>query len=123
MYIYKISGTQVTLVGKKGPEDTLITQDTYPARIDHPNTHAVLSYSEAEGIHWEYIPYTPVELRERAYETELCIEWDGEILTVDGANQKWQEYQAEGNEKAVELTALIAAAKSEIRSRYLDTRE
>lgn len=118
MYIYKINGTRAALIGKKDAEDILITQDSYPARIDHPNTHAVLSYSKANGVHWEYIPFTPTELRERAYETELCIDWDGAVLTVDGANRKWQEYQAEGSDKAAELTALIAAAKEAIRERF-----
>ena len=98
----------------------LIEQETYPARVDHPNTHAVLSYSEAEGIHWEYIPYTPEELRERAYETDKVISYEGKMLTVDEANRKWQEYQAEGNSKANELTTLIANAKATIREQYPD---
>ena len=98
----------------------LIEQETYPARVDHPNTHAVLSYSEAEGIHWEDIPYTPEELRERAYETDKVISYDGKMLTVDEANRKWQEYQAEGNSKANELTTMIANAKATIREQYPD---
>lgn len=94
--------------------------ESTPARVDHPNTHAVLSYSEAEGIHWEYIPYTPKELRERVYETEKIISYEGDMLTVDEANRKWQEYQAEGNSKANELTTLIANAKATIREQYPD---
>lgn len=61
-----------------------------------------------------------MELRERMYETEKCITYAGELLTVDEANKRWQEYQAEGNAKAAELTALIAAAKAAIRDQYPD---
>ena len=120
MYIYTIKDNKATLLGQRGSYDQLIEQETYPARVDHPNTHAVLSYSEAEGIHWEYIPYTPKELRERVYETEKIISYEGDMLTVDEANRKWQEYQAEGNSKANELTTLIANAKATIREQYPD---
>lgn len=120
MYIYTIKDNKAVLLGRQGSYDQLIEQETYPARVDHPNTHAVLSYSEAEGIHWEYIPYTPKELRERAYETEKIISYEGDMLTVDEANRKWQEYQAEGNSKANGLTTLIANAKATIREQYPD---
>ena len=120
MYIFTTKDSVATLIGQQGDYDQIITQDTYPARIDHPNTRAVLSYSETAGIHWEYIPMAPVELRERAYETEKLISWDDELLTVDEANKRWQEYQAEGNAKAEQLTALIAVAKADIRARYPD---
>ena len=120
MYIYTIKDNKATLLSQQGSYDQLIEQETYPARVDHPNTNAVLSYSEAEGIHWEYIPYTPEELRERAYETDKVISYEGKMLTVDEANRKWQEYQAEGNSKANELTTLIANAKATIREQYPD---
>lgn len=120
MYIYTIKDNKAVLLGRQSSYDQLIEQETYPARVDHPNTHAVLSYSEAEGIHWEYIPYTPKELRERVYETEKIISYEGDMLTVDEANRKWQEYQAEGNSKANELTTLIANAKATIREQYPD---
>lgn len=120
MYIYTIKDNKATLLGQQGSYDQIIEQETYPARVDHPNTHAVLSYSESEGIHWEYIPYTPEELRERAYETDKVISYNGKMLTVDEANRKWQEYQAEGNVKSAELTALIVSAKTAIRERYPD---
>lgn len=118
MYIYTTTGNKATLVSQQFNYDQIITQETYPARIDHPNTHAVLSYNETDGIHWEHIPLTPTELRERAYETVKCITYENEQLTVDEANKKWQEYQAEGNEKAAEITTLIAAAKASIRTEY-----
>lgn len=120
MYIYTIKGNKAVLLGQQSSYDQLIEQETYPARVDHPNTHAVLSYSEEEGIHWEYIPFTPEELRERAYETEKVVSYEGVMLTVDEANRKWQEYQAEGNSKANELTTLIANAKTAIREQYPD---
>ena len=120
MYIYTIKDNKATLLGRQGSYDQLIEQETYPARVDHPNTHAVLSYSEADGIHWEYIPYTPKELREHVYETEKIISYEGGMLTVDEANRKWQEYQAESNRKANELTRLIANAKATIREQYPD---
>lgn len=120
MYIYTIKDNKAVLLGQQSSYDQLIAQETYPARVDHPNTHAILSYSEAEGIHWEYIPYTPEELRERAYETDKVISYEGKMLTVDEANRKWQEYQAEGNSKANELTTMIASAKATIREQYPD---
>ena len=120
MYIYTIKDNKAVLLGQQSSYDQLIEQETYPARVGHPNTHAVLSYSEAEGIHWEYIPYTQEELRECAYETDKVIRYEGKMLTVDEANRKWQEYQAEGNSKANELTTLIANAKATIREQYPD---
>ena len=123
MYIYTIKDNKATLLGQQGSYDQLIEQETYPAQVDHPNTHAVLSYSETEGIHWEYIPYIPKELRERVYETEKIISYEGDMLTVDEANRKWQEYQAEGNSKANELTTLIANAKAMIRRQYPDAEQ
>ena len=123
MYIYTIKDNKATLLGQQGSYDQLIEQETYPAQVDHPNTHAVLSYSETEGIHWEYIPYTPKELRERVYETEKIISYEDDMLTVDEANRKWQEYQAEGNSKANELTTLITNAKAMIRGQYPDAEQ
>lgn len=119
-YIYQINGTKAELINKTESYDRLITAETYPAREYHENTHAVLSYNEEQGIHWEYIPFTNAELRERAYETEKLVNFENEILTVDEANKKWQEYQAEGNTKATELTVLISAAKNRIREQYPD---
>lgn len=117
MYIYTIKNSKANLISNQD-FDQIITQETYPARIDTPNTKAILFYNETDGIHWEYIPLTPAELRERAYETVKCITYENEQLTVDEANKKWQEYQAEGNEKATELTQLIHTAKENIREQY-----
>lgn len=119
MYIYTIKDNAAALVGQR-EFDQIITQDTFPARIEHPNTHAELRYSPEKGVYWEYIPYTPRELRERAYETEKVITFEDELMTVDEANKRWQEYQAENNTKSSELTALIAAAKAAVRERYPD---
>ena len=35
-----------------------------------------------------------MEMREKAYETEKCIEWDGDMLTVDEANNMFLKYDA-----------------------------
>lgn len=119
-YIYQINGSKAELINQTESYDRLITAETYPAREYHENTHAVLSYNETDGIYWEYIPFTPMELREKAYETEKCIEWDGNIMTVDEANDMFLKYDAEGNTKANGLTSLIASAKAEIRERFPD---
>lgn len=67
------------------------------------------------------VPATPTptaeKRRETAYNTEPCVEWEDEMITVTEAAQLWQYYAAEGSGKAEQLTALIAAAKAEIRGR------
>lgn len=64
---------------------------------------------------------TGAEKREIAYETEAIIEWQGDIITVDDGNRLWSAYTAEGKVAiAQELTALIAAAKEQIREKYPD---
>ena len=116
MYIYTIKDNKAVLLGQQSSYDQLIEQETYPARVDHPNTHAVLSYSEAEGIHWEYIPYTPEELRERAYETDKVISYEGKMLTVDEAQQKCDVFYAVGritDDQYTELCALIESVYAE----------
>lgn len=121
MYIYTIKDGKANLVAQNNEYEQIITQDTFPARIEHPNTHAILSYNETDGIHWEYIPYTAKELREIKYETEKNISFDGELLTVDGANDLWLKYQAEGDTvKTNQLTEIISAKKAEIREIYPD---
>jgi len=97
-----------------------IEQENYPAKELRPDTHEVLKYDTENGVHWEYIPFTPAELREKAYETEHNIVYGDEVLTVDEANHLWEVYKAEGSERATELTELIAVAKAEIRERYPD---
>lgn len=61
---------------------------------------------------------TPAQQREEVYNTQLIVEWEGELLTVTQAAQKWQYYAAEGSAKADKLQALIAAAKQTIREQY-----
>lgn len=63
----------------------------------------------------------PAQEREDAYNSEPVVEWEGEMLTVTQASQKWQYYAAEGDmEQAAAITALIAQAKKEIRSQWPD---
>ena len=67
---------------------------------------------------------TPAEQRERAYDTEPCVVWDGDMLTVTQAAQQWAYYAAEGNTaKTDAITALIAAAKEKIRAEWPDGEE
>jgi len=77
-----------------------------------------------EAAHPEAVPESgttsPTQQREEAYNTQPIIEWEGELLTVSQAAQKWMYYAAEDNAKADELTALIAAAKQTIRAQYPD---
>ena len=63
---------------------------------------------------------TPAKMREKAYNTQKLIEWDGGMLTVTDAATLWQYYAAEGSEKADMLSALIAEAKAKIRRQYAD---
>lgn len=64
---------------------------------------------------------TPAEQREAAYNTDAVIAWGGETLTVTQAAQQWAYYAAEGNaDKTAAISALIAAAKAEIREKYPD---
>ena len=64
-YIYKINGTKAELIQRTEEYDSLIIE---------------------QGIHWESVPFTPIGLREKAYETEKCIEWEGTMMIVDEAN-------------------------------------
>ena len=119
MYIYTIKDNKAVLIGQQSNYDKPIAQETYPARVDHPNTHSVLSYNETEGIHWEYVPFTAKELCELAYQTEKNIDWENTKITVDEAVDLWLKYQAEGDtKKALLLTGLIAIAKAAIRKLY-----
>lgn len=64
---------------------------------------------------------SPAKQREEAYNTQTVISFEGEMLTVTQASQKWQYYAAEGNTtKTDELTALISEAKTSIREQYKD---
>lgn len=67
---------------------------------------------------------TPSEQREQAYNTDHCVQWDGAMLTVTEAAQRWAYYAAEGrSDKTDALTALIAAAKASIRERWPEKEE
>ena len=104
-----------------------------PGNMDTPNfPFGEVTVEDVNGIpavtKWTPLPVpepvipalSPAEQREAAYNTEAIIEWDGEMITVTQAAQLWQYYAAEGNEKAGELTALIAESKQTIREKYPD---
>ena len=119
MYIFTIKNGKANLVTQCDEYDQIISQDTFPARIEDPNTHSILSYNETEGIHWEYVPFTAKELCELAYQTEKNIDWENAKITVNEAVDLWLKYQAEGDtKKALLLTGLIAIAKAAIRKLY-----
>lgn len=62
---------------------------------------------------------TPAAWREQAYNTIPCVSFGGAMLTVTQAAQQWAYYAAEGNTaKTDAITALIAAAKADIRAQY-----
>ena len=63
----------------------------------------------------------PAVHREQAYNTDPCVAWDGDMLTVTEAAQRWAYYAAEGrSDKTDALTALISKAKRTIREQYKD---
>ena len=96
----------------------IITEKNGKAVSVEPNTELWESWKASVK---EPAQETSKELREKAYNTQAIISFDGEMLTVTQASQKWQYYAAEGNtEKTDELTALIAEAKAKIREQYPD---
>lgn len=75
--------------------------------------------SETNSLEERYT--TGAEKRENAYEVDDIIEWQGDQITVDDANQLWQAYTAEGKvDVAKELTEKISEAKAQIRKEYPD---
>jgi hypothetical protein len=84
-------------------------------------------YIHKDGVFADPNNKNPTELREAAYETMITkadgtdlIPWEGKEITVDQANKVYLEYSAEGSTKAVEIQALIVAAKTYIRELYPD---
>lgn len=119
-HLFALTENGVKHIGTIENNDSTITQSTFPAREQREGFKAVLAYNMDEGVHWEYVPLINAEKREKAYQTEPCVEFEGKTLTVDEANKLWQIYQAEGHYKAMELTAVIASAKNAIREKYPD---
>ena len=96
----------------------------YTSHWEEQDGQIVQVWTETEPPAEETTPapeMTPTEQRERAYDTELCVVWGSDMLTVTQAAQQWVYYAAEGRtDKTGTLTALIAAAKAEIREKYPD---
>jgi len=71
------------------------------------------------------VPYTPAELRELAYETHKCVEFEGQMLTVDEAEKKFWQYYPDNSKSSIaeELRTLISDAKDDIRQEYPDENE
>lgn len=119
-YIYSIENNNATLVSCINDSESITINEILPARIEKPGYKAILKYDDAQGVYWDYVPYTPEELREKEYVTNKCVTYEGKTMTIDEANTLWIKYQAENNAKAAELTTLIAAAKAAIREKYPD---
>ena len=96
----------------------------YTSHWEEQDGQIVRVWTETEPPAEETAPapeMTPAEQRERAYDTEPCVVWGGDMLTVTQAAQQWSYYAAEGNaDKTDALTALIGAAKQSIRGQYPD---
>lgn len=77
--------------------------------------------AEVARIAAENAKVPPAVHREKAYNTDPCVPWNGAMLTVTEAAQKWQYYAAEGDTAKMDaLTALISKAKRTIREQYTD---
>lgn len=92
------------------------------ARFIKPTPPEGWEYDENTGTFYQKL--TPSQKREKAYETEPLIEYQGQTLTVDAAVTLAQHYMFENTETAenivTELEELITQAKQEIRKRYPD---
>lgn len=103
------------------PDDMAIP-DTFPfVNIETSDIDGVMTVTKmTAGVMPEPEQPTPSEQREQAYETMKIIEWQGEQITVDEANDLWLKYSAEGSEVANTLSELIVKAKAHIRELYPD---
>lgn len=107
----------------------MVDEDGNPIMEDYTEMETVKESHEytmmtvtamTEGTLPEAPVVTPAEQREEAYNTSKIIPWEDSTITVTEAAQLWQYYAAEGNPKAEQLQALIAAAKAEIRAQFPD---
>ena len=131
--VYNPSGYLYSAVGYKPivdtpqpeqPEDG--TEVYYASHWEEIDGEIVRVWTETDPPEPEPVPVpkelTPAENRELAYNTNLVIEWDSDMLTVTQAAQQWAYYAAEGRtDKTDVLTALIAVAKEKIRAQWPDT--
>ena len=125
--VYNPSAYLYASVGYKPIIETIQPEQTeggtevyYTPHWEEINGEIVRIWTETDPPEPEPVPVprelTPAEKREQAYNTVACVEWDGDMLTVTQAAQKWMYYAAEGRtDKTDKLTALIAAAKQAIR--------
>lgn len=128
--VYNPSGYLYSAVGYKPIVDTPMpetedgTEVYYTSHWEEIDGEIVRVWTETDPPAEETAPapeMTPAEQRERAYDTEPCVAWGGEMLTVTQAAQQWEYYAAEGRtDKTDALTALIAAAKEKIRAEWPD---
>ena len=127
--VYNPSGYIYESVGYKPIVDTPMPETAedaepvyYASHWEEIDGEIVRVWTETEPPAEETAPapeMTPAEQRERAYNSDPCVPWDGDMLTVTEAAQQWSYYAAEGrSDKTDALTALIAAAKEKIRAQW-----
>ena len=75
--------------------------------VDETQTPPVVTGWTAGTIP-EQEKFAPAQLREEAYNTQTVIPWDGDMLTVTEASQKWQYYAAEGSTDKRSYKTVIA---------------
>lgn len=85
--------------------------------IEMPAGFGIGDIYDGEFFHLEP---SPKERREREYESNPLIGWEGRVITVDQANIIYLRYLAEGSENTHDIQALIVAAKESIRQMYPD---
>lgn len=123
MFYIEINNGLITGKGEgefKTNEQIEVSEEIYNALTNLP-----AEFTESNGVITNVTPFplpepTPAERREREYETDPLIEWQGQDITVGEANVIYLRYLAEGSQKAEEIQALIATAKESIRQMYPD---
>lgn len=123
-YIYESVGYK-PIVDTPMPEPEEGTEVYYTSHWEEQDGKIVRVWTETDPPEPEPVPVprelTSAEKRELAYNTNLVIEWDSDMLTITQAAQQWTYYAAEGRtDKTDVLTALIASAKQAIREQYPD---
>ena len=89
MYIFTIKNGKANLVTQCDEYDQIISQDTFPARIKHPNTHSILSYKVNKVI---YSGVTVWEKIQKLATPTIAIDGDTlKITDVENA-QRYQIY-------------------------------
>lgn len=123
MFYIEITNNKITCKGQgeyKTESQVEVTEEIYNALTNLPAEY-VEEDGEIIGVTPLLMPEpTPAEQREREYQSNPIIVWQGQNITVDQANLVYLQYSAEGSQKAAEIQTLIIAAKESIRQLYPD---